>query len=114
MQKLQQKRNKEVKYDNSVNHLSLFGFTIKAISESWGVPENDVVEASMLELTKWKPVINVYLNEYSENVKYPVALIIHPNADKNKIYKQYEEEIKRGIGIPQSQEFDIVEYLGQL
>lgn len=32
-----------VDYDNQLHHRSLFGFTIKAICESWGIDEKDLV-----------------------------------------------------------------------
>lgn len=98
----------EVYYDNQINHRSLFGFTIKAICESWGIDEKEVVKESLVSLTKWMPIIDVYQNKYGEIIKEPVAVIINPKlTTKKKIYKQYENEIKRWIGIDTDTEFNI-------
>ncbi|MEO7048996.1 MAG: hypothetical protein ABI091_27075, partial [Ferruginibacter sp.] len=103
----------EVDYDNELNHRSLFGFTIKAICESWGIDEKDVVKESLVSLTKWKPIMDVYQNKYGETIKEPVAIIVNPKlTSKKKIYKQYEAEIKRWIGISEDMEFNIENFAG--
>ena len=52
--------------------------------------------------------MDVYQNRYGEIVKEPVAIIVNPKlTNKKKIYKQYESEIKRWIGISKHEEFNI-------
>jgi hypothetical protein len=98
----------EVDYDNNLNHRSLFDFTIKAICESWQIDEKDVLKESIVNLTRPMAIIDVYQNEYGETVKKPVAIIVNPKlTTKNKIYKQYESEIKRGMGGSSFTEFNI-------
>lgn len=95
-------------YDNESNHRSMLGFTIKAICESWGIDEKEVVQESMIDLAKWKPIVDTYTNNYGETVKEPVCVIVNPKlSSKKEMYKKYEMGIKRWIGISSNEDFDV-------
>lgn len=98
----------DIEYDNKLNHRSMLGFTIKAICESWGIKVQDVINESMINLTEWKPIIDVYKNKFGELIKEPVLVITNPKlTTKKELYKKYDSEIKRWIGFSSKEDFDI-------
>ncbi|WP_428331608.1 HD domain-containing protein [Mucilaginibacter sp.] len=100
-------------YDNEVNHYSMLGLTIRAIAASWGIPESEVAAESLVTLTKWMPIIDVYRNKHGELIKEPVMVIINPaRSNRKTIYKKYEAGIKRWIGLDDDQPFDIDSFGG--
>ena len=101
-------KKNDIGYDNQTNHRSMLGFTIKAISESWGIDEKEVITESMIDLVKWKPIVDTYINAFGETVKEPVLVIVNPRlSSKKKMYKKYDKEIKRWIGISSDVDFDV-------
>lgn len=108
------KIDKEFDTDNNdnLNNRSMLSFTIKAICESWGVEVKDALNESMINMSEWKPIIDVYKNKFGENIKEPVFVIANPRlTTKRKLYKKYESEIKRWIGYTDKEGFDIDDLL---
>lgn len=100
-------KENDIGYGNEINHYSMLNFTIKAICESWGVDEKEVVQESMIDLVKWKPIVDTYINNFGETVKEPVMVIVNPKlSTKKNIYRKYEKEIKRWIGFSNDLDFD--------
>ncbi|MFT7612962.1 MAG: hypothetical protein ACI9J3_001930, partial [Parvicellaceae bacterium] len=48
----------------------MLGFTIKAICESWGIDEKEVIQESMIDLVKRKPIVDTYTNAFEGSRPY--------------------------------------------
>lgn len=107
LEKFDKEKNSIAKYSNTLTHRSVLGYTIKAICESWGVSEQEVINESIVDLTKWQPLIPVYKNRHGDIVKEAVHVITNPKlCNKQLIYKKYEAEIKQWANIPEEEEID--------
>lgn len=65
----------------------------------------------MVQITKWQPIIDAYKDKFGNIIEMPVAIVVNPKRTSKKvIVKKYEKEIKKWIGIPEDQEFDVAKF----